>query len=38
VSLAVQQVLHPPGRIDPAAAVPRLREAVAAALASESLL
>jgi trehalose/maltose transport system substrate-binding protein len=38
VSLAVQQVLHPPGGIDPAVAAPRLRRAVAAALASESLL
>jgi multiple sugar transport system substrate-binding protein len=38
VSLAVQQVLHPPASVDPAAAVPRLRRTIDAALASKALL
>lgn len=38
VSLAVQQVLHPPASVDPAAAVPRLRRTIDAALASQALL
>lgn len=38
VSLAVQQVLHPPASVDPAADVPELRRRIAAALASQALL
>ena len=38
VSLAVQQVLHPPSGVDPVAAVPKLRETVDAALDSRALL
>ncbi|MFL6131150.1 MAG: extracellular solute-binding protein [Mycobacteriales bacterium] len=38
VSLAVQQVLHPPSGVDPAAAVPALRKLVDAALDSQALL
>ena len=38
VSLAVQQVLHPPASVDPVAAVPRLRRTIDAALASRALL
>ena len=37
VSLAVQMVLHPPSGVDPATAVPRLRETVNAALDSQAL-
>jgi multiple sugar transport system substrate-binding protein len=37
VSLAVQQVLSPPSGVDPVAAVPRLRQAVDAALDSQAL-
>ena len=37
VSLAVQQVLHPPSSVDPAAAVPELRQTVNAALHSQAL-
>jgi multiple sugar transport system substrate-binding protein len=37
VSLAVQQVLHPPSGVDPVAAVPELRTAVDAALDSQAL-
>ena len=38
VSLAVQQVLHPPASVDPVADVPRLRRTIDAALASKALL
>lgn len=38
VSLAVQQVLHPPSGVDPVAAVPKLRKTVNAALDSQALL
>jgi len=38
VSRAVLQVLHPPSEVDPAAAVPRLRATVDAALKSQALL
>jgi multiple sugar transport system substrate-binding protein len=38
VSLAVQQVLHPPASVDPVKDVPRLRRTIDAALASKALL
>lgn len=38
VSLAVQQVLHPPASVEPDTAVPRLRRTIDAALASQALL
>jgi len=38
VSLAIQRTLHPPARIDPAAALPALRERVARAVESRGLL
>ena len=38
VSLAVQQVLHPPASVDPARDVPRLRRTIDDALASKALL
>jgi multiple sugar transport system substrate-binding protein len=38
VSLAVQQVLHPPASVDPDQAVPRLRRTIDDALASQALL
>jgi multiple sugar transport system substrate-binding protein len=38
VSLAVQQVLHPPAAVDPDRDVPDLRRTIAAALASRALL
>jgi multiple sugar transport system substrate-binding protein len=38
VSLAVQQVLHPPASVDPDRDVPRLRRTIDAALASKALL
>jgi multiple sugar transport system substrate-binding protein len=38
VSLAVQQVLHPPASVDPDRDVPRLRRTIDAALASQALL
>ena len=38
VSLAVQQVLHPPASVDPAKDVPRLRRTIDAALTSKALL
>jgi hypothetical protein len=38
VSLAVQQVLHPPASVDPARDVPELRRTIDDALASKALL
>ncbi|HEX6755831.1 MAG TPA: extracellular solute-binding protein [Mycobacteriales bacterium] len=38
VSLAVRSVLHPPAGLDPAAAVPELRDRIGQALRSEALL